>query len=97
MDPERRRQPEKPYHAARERSPEARAALLEQADADLRQEVQSLTSRCFLCAGGMGQVYDAYDFRLRGAVAMKFGVERFSQVLAGARLHLAAGSLDACI
>ena len=42
MTPNQLRQVEELYHAARESSPEARAALLEQADPDLRREVQSL-------------------------------------------------------
>ncbi len=42
MTPDRLRQIEELYHAARERSPESRAGLLAQADPDLRREVQSL-------------------------------------------------------
>ena len=42
MTPERFRQIEKLYHAARERSPAERAALLEQTDPELRREIESL-------------------------------------------------------
>jgi len=42
MDSDRLRQIEELYHAVRDSLPEARTALLEQADSDLRREVQSL-------------------------------------------------------
>jgi Tol biopolymer transport system component len=42
MDSDRLRQVEELYHAVRDSSPDARMALLEQADPDLRREVQSL-------------------------------------------------------
>jgi len=42
MTPERVRQIEELYHAARERTPQERAALLAQADPELRREVESL-------------------------------------------------------
>src|ERR1022692_3031992 len=45
MDPQRLRQIEELYHSARERSPEARAALLGQADAELRREVESVLAQ----------------------------------------------------
>ena len=45
MDPERFRQIEELYHAAREGTPEQRAALLDQTDPELRREVESLLSR----------------------------------------------------
>ncbi len=48
MSPERFRQIEELYHAARERSPEERAALLDQADPELRREIESLLRK----AGG---------------------------------------------
>src|SRR5215472_14722602 len=44
MNPERLRQIEELYHAAREGTPEERAALLAQADPELRREVESLLS-----------------------------------------------------
>ena len=45
MTPEDVRQIERLYHAARERSPEERAALLARADPELRREVESLLSQ----------------------------------------------------
>jgi serine/threonine protein kinase len=45
MSPERLLQVEELYHAARERSPEDRAALLAQADPELRREVESLLAQ----------------------------------------------------
>jgi len=42
MTPERFAQIEELYHAARERTPEERVALLEQTDPELRREVESL-------------------------------------------------------
>src|ERR1700683_2208175 len=45
MNPERFRQIEELYHAARERTPDQRAALLDQTDPELRREVESLLSR----------------------------------------------------
>jgi eukaryotic-like serine/threonine-protein kinase len=45
MNPERFRQIEELYHAAREGTPEQRAALLDQTDPELRREVESLLSR----------------------------------------------------
>jgi len=45
MTPEHVRQIEELYHAARESSPEQRAALLAQADPELRREVESLLSQ----------------------------------------------------
>src|SRR5580658_5223912 len=45
MSPERFRQIEELYHAAREGTPEQRAALLDQTDPELRREVESLLSR----------------------------------------------------
>src|SRR5438874_1752820 len=45
MTPERRRQIDELYHAAVEREPEARAALLAQADPDLRREIELLLAR----------------------------------------------------
>src|SRR5690242_9134181 len=45
MTPERWRQIEQLYHAARERKPADRAALLEQADADLRREVEVMLAQ----------------------------------------------------
>jgi Tol biopolymer transport system component len=45
MNPERFRQIEELYHAAREGTPEQRAALLAQTDPELRREVESLLAR----------------------------------------------------
>ena len=45
MTPDDVRQIERLYHAARERSPEERAALLARADPELRREVESLLSQ----------------------------------------------------
>ncbi len=45
MNPERFRQIEELYHAAREGTPEQRAALLDQTDPELRREVESLLAR----------------------------------------------------
>ena len=45
MTPERVRQIEELYHAAREGTPQGRAALLAQADPELRSEVESLLAR----------------------------------------------------
>jgi eukaryotic-like serine/threonine-protein kinase len=45
MSPERLSQVEELYHAARERSPEDRAALLAQSDPELRREVESLLAQ----------------------------------------------------
>src|SRR5215471_1195620 len=45
MNPERLRQIEELYHSVRERPAEARAALLEKADPELRREVESLLER----------------------------------------------------
>jgi plasmid stabilization system protein ParE len=45
MTPERFRQIEELYHAAREGTADERAALLEQADPELRREVESLLSQ----------------------------------------------------
>ena len=45
MTPERFRQIEELYHAARERTAEERAALLAQVDPELRREVESLLAR----------------------------------------------------
>src|SRR5208282_2305343 len=45
MSPERFRQIEELYHAARERTPEQRAVLLAQTDPELRREVESLLSQ----------------------------------------------------
>jgi hypothetical protein len=45
MNPERFRQIEELYHAAREGTPAQRAALLDQTDPELRREVESLLSR----------------------------------------------------
>src|SRR5580704_7299528 len=45
MNPERFRQIEELYHAAREGTPKQRAALLAQSDPELRREVESLLSR----------------------------------------------------
>jgi Tol biopolymer transport system component len=45
VTPERFRQIEELYHAAREGTPEQRAALLDQTDPELRREVESLLSR----------------------------------------------------
>jgi len=45
MTPERVRQIEGLYHAARERSPEERAALLAEAEPELRREVESLLAQ----------------------------------------------------
>ena len=42
MTPERFALIEELYHAARERTPEGRAALLEQTDPELRREIESL-------------------------------------------------------
>ena len=44
MSPERFRRIEELYHAAREATPEERAALLAQSDPELRREVESLLS-----------------------------------------------------
>ena len=44
MNPERFRQIEELYHAAREGTPDERAALLAQTDPELRREVESLLS-----------------------------------------------------
>src|SRR5437867_2381571 len=44
MSPERFRQIEELYHAARERTPEQRAALLARTDPELRREVELLLS-----------------------------------------------------
>src|SRR5262245_61946405 len=44
MNPERFRRIEELYHAAREGTPEERAALLAQSDPELRREVESLLS-----------------------------------------------------
>jgi eukaryotic-like serine/threonine-protein kinase len=45
VTPEQFREIERLYHAARERSPEERAALLAQADPEVRREVESLLSQ----------------------------------------------------
>ena len=45
MTPERFRQIEELYHAARERTAEERAALLAQTDPELRREVESLLAQ----------------------------------------------------
>ena len=45
MSPERFRRIEELYHAAREGTPEERAALLAQTDPELRREVESLLVR----------------------------------------------------
>jgi hypothetical protein len=45
MNPERFRKIEELYHAARERSGNARAALLAEADPELRREVESLLAQ----------------------------------------------------
>ena len=45
MTPERWRQIEELYHAARERAPEDRAALLAQADPELRREVEAMLAQ----------------------------------------------------
>jgi tetratricopeptide (TPR) repeat protein len=45
VNPQRLHQIEELYHAARERSPEVRAALLAQADPELRREVESLLAQ----------------------------------------------------
>src|SRR5262245_58453930 len=44
MSPERFRRIEELYHAARERTPEEREALLAQTDPELRREVEALLS-----------------------------------------------------
>src|SRR5438477_11038411 len=45
MSPERFQQIEELYHAARERTPEERAALLAQTDPELRRQVELLLSQ----------------------------------------------------
>ena len=45
MSPERFRQIEKLYHAAREATAQERAALLAQADPQLRREIESLLAQ----------------------------------------------------
>lgn len=45
MTPERFQQIEELFHAAREKSPEQRAALLAHTDPDLRMEVESLLAQ----------------------------------------------------
>ena len=45
MTPDRLRQVEELYHSVRESSPDRRAALLAQADPELRSEVESLLAR----------------------------------------------------
>src|SRR5258708_8585400 len=45
MTPDRLQQIEELFHSAREASSDARAALLEQADPELRREVESLLAR----------------------------------------------------
>ncbi|MGA3235079.1 MAG: hypothetical protein ABSG03_02150, partial [Bryobacteraceae bacterium] len=49
MNPERFRQIEELYHAAREGTPEQRAAMLAQTDPELRREVESLLARLSGC------------------------------------------------
>lgn len=49
MSPERFRRIEELYHAAREGTPEQRAALLDQTDPELRREVELLLSESCGC------------------------------------------------